>query len=188
MNKPQNPATRVITGKVRFSYAHLFEPRASAEGAEPRYSLCVLIDKSDKETLAKVKTAFAAAEALGVQTVWQGKKPAGYKYPVVRDGDVERPDSEGYAGCWFINANAKSQPAVVDANVQPILDRNEVYSGCYGRVSLNFYPYNQAGNKGIGCGLGNVQKLADGVSLGGRTKPEDDFGTPTETDDLPWDK
>ena len=93
----------------------------------------------------------------------------------MRDGDEDRPDQTEYAGHYFINANSKMQPGIVDKNVQPILDSTEVYSGCYARVSINFFPYNQAGNKGIGCGLNNIQKIADGDYLGGRSRPEDDF-------------
>jgi len=63
----------------------------------------------------------------------------------------------------------------VDKNVQPILDSTEVYSGCYGRASITFYPFNTNGNRGIACGLQNLQKLADGESLGGRSRAEDDF-------------
>ena len=173
--EPKNAETRVLTGTVRFSYAHLFTPHKSAEGADPKYSVTLLIDKKDAVTVERIKTAIKAAEASGIASTWQGKKPASYKYPVVRDGDEEKPDSEGYAGMWFINASCKSKPGVVDANVQPIIDPGELKSGDYGRVTLNFYAYNQAGNKGIGCGLINVQKKADGPALGTRTSPEDDF-------------
>ena len=128
------------------------------------------------QSLAKIKAAFTAAETSGIQTVWQGKKPVTYKYSVVRDGDADKPDQDAYAGKLFINASSKLQPGIVDANVQPIIDRTELYAGCYGRVQINFFPYAQAGNKGIGCGLINVQKLSDGESLGGRMKAEDAFG------------
>ena len=98
-------------------------------------------------------------------------------------GDTERED-EAYAGHWFINANSKTAPQIVDKAVKPILDRDEVYSGCYARVSLNFYAFNSNGNKGIACGLGNIQKIRDGESLGGRSSAADDFSTEEDDDFL----
>ena len=176
-----NQDTKVITGKVRLSYAHIWKPVAISEGQEPKYSVCLLIPKSDKETLRKIKAAIVAAKERG-KSIWGGKIPANLKLPL-RDGDEDRPDQPEYAGHYFINASSKMQPGIVDKNVQPILDSTEVYSGCYARVSINFFPYNQAGNKGIGCGLNNIQKIADGDYLGGRSRPEDDFDVVEAEDD-----
>lgn len=164
--------TKVTTGKVRLSYAHLFEPHA-IDGNEPKYSVSVIIPKSDKETLQAIKEAVAEAKEQG-KGKWGGKVPANIKTPL-RDGDIDREGDEAYAGCYFLNANSKNKPGIVDVNVQPILDSTEVYSGCYARLTLNFYAYNANGNKGIAAGLGNVQKLADGEPLGGFTRAEDDF-------------
>lgn len=164
--------TKVTTGKVRLSYAHLFEPHA-IEGNEPKYSVSVIIPKSDKETLQAIKEAVNEAKEQG-KGKWGGKVPPNVKTPL-RDGDIDREGDEAYAGCYFLNANSKNKPGIVDINVQPILDATEVYSGCYARLTLNFYAYNANGNKGIAAGLGNVQKLADGEPLGGFTRAEDDF-------------
>ncbi|SCK04329.1 Protein of uncharacterised function (DUF2815) [uncultured Clostridium sp.] len=164
--------TKVTTGKVRLSYAHLFEPHA-IDGNEPKYSVSVIIPKSDKETLQAIKEAVNEAKEQG-KGKWGGKVPANIKTPL-RDGDIDREGDEAYAGCYFLNANSKNKPGIVDINVQPILDATEVYSGCYARLTLNFYAYNANGNKGIAAGLGNVQKLADGEPLGGFTRAEDDF-------------
>ena len=151
--------TKVITGKnTRLSYFHGWEP-TSINGGPERYSVSVLIPKDDKETVKAINDAVDAA----------------IKLPL-RDGDTERED-EAYAGHWFINANSKTAPQIVDKAVKPILDRDEVYSGCYARVSLNFYAFNSNGNKGIACGLGNIQKIKDGEPLGGRSSATDDFST-----------
>lgn len=174
--------TKVVTGKIRMSYANLFTARAIAEGQEPKYSLCVLIPKSDKETINKINSAIDAAKKAGA-SLWGGKIPANLKTPL-RDGDEERSDQAEYAGHYFLNATSKQKPGIVDRNLNEIIDPSEVYSGCYGRVSLNFYAFNQAGNKGIGCGLQNVQKLADGESLTGRTRAEDDFEAIDDEDDI----
>jgi hypothetical protein len=165
-------ATKIVTGKARLSYVNLFQPRAQNEGQEPKYSVCVLVPKTDTATVNKIKAAIEAAKEAGKPT-WGGKVPPGLKVPL-RDGDTER-DTPEYKGHWFVNATSKQRPQVVDASVQPILSADEVYSGCYGRVSINFYAYNQNGNRGVAAGLGNVQKVADGEPLSGRSRAEDDF-------------
>lgn len=172
MVKAKRTGTKVTTGKVRLSYAHLFEPHA-IEGNEAKYSVSVIISKSDKETLQAIKDAVNEAKEQG-KGKWGGKVPPNLKTPL-RDGDVERPDDEAYANCYFLNASSKNKPGVVDQYVHDVLDATEVYSGCYGRLTLNFYPFSASGNKGIAAGLGNVQKLEDGEPLGGFTRAEDDF-------------
>ena len=102
----------------------------------------------------------------------------------LRDGDIERPDDEAYANAYFVNANSATAPGIVDSNLDPILERSEVYSGVYGRASINFYAFNSNGNKGIACGLNNLQKIRDGESLGGKSRAEDDFATDVDDDFL----
>lgn len=176
-----NIDTKVITGKVRLSYAHLFKPVAIDDGQEPKYSVCLLIPKSDKQTLKKIKAAVEAAKQAGASK-WGGKIPNNLKMPL-RDGDEERPDQEEYAGHYFLNANSKQAPGIVDKSLQPIMDSTEVYSGCYARASINFFAFNTAGNKGIACGLNNIQKLEDGDYLGGRSRAEDDFDAMDDEDE-----
>jgi len=175
--------TKVITGKnTRLSYFHGWEP-TSINGGSERYSVSVLIPKDDKETVKAINDAIDAAIEEGIAK-FGGKKPnkAAIKLPL-RDGDTERED-EAYAGHWFVNANSKTAPQIVDKAVKPILDRDEVYSGCYARVSLNFYAFNSNGNKGVACGLGNIQKIRDGEPLGGRSSAADDFSTEEDDDFL----
>ena len=178
--KAKRTGTKVTTGKCRLSYAHLFTPHA-IEGNDPKYSVSVLIPKTDTETLKAIKEAVAEAKELG-KGKFGGKVPANLKTPL-RDGDEERPDDEAYVGCYFLNASSKNKPGVVDLSVQPVLDATEVYSGCYGRLTLNFYAYSASGNKGIAAGLGNVQKLSDGEPLGGFTRAEDDFDSVDSAED-----
>lgn len=175
MAKSNEPNTKVVTGLVRLSYVHIFEPTAIDEGSEEKYSVSVIIPKSDKQTLKKVREAVEAAKELGKTKKWGGKIPAKLKTPL-RDGDEERPDDEAYADSYFFNCSSKQKPDVVDRNLNDILDTEEVYSGCYGRVSVNFYPFDQSGSKGVAAGLNNVQKIKDGEPLGGRSSAEDDFG------------
>jgi len=177
-----NNVTKVVTGKVRLSYAHVWEP-VSINDSKPKYSVSLIIPKSDKETIKKINAAVDAAIEEGIAK-FGGKKPnkAALKLPL-RDGDTERED-EAYKNSFFVNANSTTAPQIVDRAVNPILDREEVYSGCYARVSVNFYAYNTNGNKGIACGLGNIQKVADGEPLGGRSNAKDDFGSLEDEDFL----
>ena len=175
-------STKVVTGKVRLSYAHVWEP-VSINDSKPKYSVSIIIPKSDKETVKKINAAVDAAIEDGIAK-FGGKKPnkAALKLPL-RDGDTER-DDEVYKNAYFVNANSTTAPQIVDRAVNPILDREEVYSGCYARVSINFYAYNTNGNKGIACGLGNIQKIADGEPLGGRSNAKDDFSSLDDDDFL----
>lgn len=175
--------TKVITGKnTRLSYFHGWEPVSINGGAE-KYSVSVLIPKDDKETIDAVNAAVDAAIEEGIAK-FGGKKPNrnAIKLPL-RDGDVER-DDEAYKGHYFVNANSLTPPQIVDRAVKPILDRDEVYSGCYARVSLNFFAFNSNGNKGVACGLGNIQKIRDGEPLGSRTTAAEDFSSLEEDDFL----
>lgn len=181
MSTNQSTATKVITGKVRFSYLHVFEPYSMEEGQDKKYSVSLLIPKSDKVTLAKINKAIEAAKELA-KSKFGGKLPAKFKLPV-NDGDIDRPDDEAYAGHYFINANAKTKPGLVDKDTNPIMDQDELYSGCYGRASITFYPFDVSGNRGIACGLNNLQKLKDGDPLGGRVSAEVDFADSFEDDD-----
>ena len=167
--------TKVVTGKIRMSYAYFFTPREAKDGKKAKYGLSVLIPKTDITTLKKIKAAVDAAKEIGRTKNWGGKLPPMLKLPL-RDGDEERPDSPEYAGHYFFNANSDRKPGIVDKDLNAILDPTEVYSGCYGRVAVNFYPFNNEGSKGIAAGLNNVQKLADGEPLGSVVnRPEDDF-------------
>ncbi|NCB99935.1 MAG: DUF2815 family protein [Clostridia bacterium] len=168
--------TKVITGKVRFSYVNIFKSRSFQLGQEEKFSICLLIPKKDKKTIADIKAAIQAAVNQGVSDKWNGKKPANLKLPL-RDGDEERADeAEEYTDMFFLNANSNQKPGVIDMYKNEILDPTEVYSGCWGRASINFFPFNSNGNKGIAVGLNNVQKLGDGEPLGGaRASAEDDF-------------
>ena len=169
----ENQATKVVTGKVRLSYLHVWEPAAVEEGSQKKYSVSLIIPKSDTDTVARIKNAIQSALEAG-KAKFGGKIPAALKLPL-RDGDIERADDDAYLNSWFLNANSSKQPGIVDQNVQPILRQDEVYSGCYGRASINFFAFNTNGNKGIACGLNNIQKLSDGELLGGRTTAEFDF-------------
>lgn len=177
----ENRVTKVITGKVRFSYANVFEPK-SINGSDPKYSVSIIIPKSDKKTLNDIKAAIEAAKKEGVAKLG-GKIPGNLKTPL-RDGDIDRPEDEAYSNSYFINANSITKPGIVDRNRQPILDTTDFYSGCYGRASLVFFAYNANGNKGLAAGLQNLQKLSDGEPLGGRNRAEDDFDEFEEKDDF----
>ena len=177
-----NP-TKVVTGVVRLSYANVWEPKSINGGAE-KYSVSLIIPKADAKTLGAIQKAIDAAIEEG-RGKFGGKIPskAALKLPL-RDGDIDRPDDEAYANCYFVNANSSSAPEIVDKSLNPVLNRSEVYSGVYARVSINFYAFTSNGNRGIACGLGNVQKVRDGEPLGGKASAADDFASDYDGDDF----
>ena len=187
MTKKFTNPCKVITGvNTRWSYANVWDPK-SINGGAPKYSVSLIIPKSDTATVNKIKAAIQSAYEEGESKL----KGNGKSVPALsilktplRDGDLERPDDAAYAGCYFVNANSATAPGIVDADRQPILDRSEVYSGVYGRASINFYAFNSNGNKGIACGLNNLQKIKDGEPLGGKSRAEDDFATDADDDFL----
>lgn len=168
--------TKVVTGKVRLSYVHLFEAYSNNPDQEAKYSCVILIPKSDKVTLKKLQEATDAAAEAGKTTKFNGKVPTNLKTTLHdgdEDGDLER--NPEYEGHMFMSVNSKTKPGIVDSDVNPIMDSTEVYSGCFARVSINAFAYNTQGNRGISFGLNHVQKISDGDYLGGRSKAEDDF-------------
>lgn len=178
MSKNYTNPTKVITGvNTRWSYANVWDPK-SINGGAPKYSVSLIIPKSDTATVNKIKAAIQSAYEEGESKL----KGNGKSVPALsilktplRDGDLERPDDAAYAGCYFVNANSATAPGIVDADRQQILTHSEIYSGIYGRASITFYAFNTKTSRGIACGLQNVQKLRDGEPLGGHSSAEEDF-------------
>ena len=185
MTKFTNP-TKVVTGVCTFSYLNCWEAKA-IEGGKPKFSVSLIIPKSDTKTVEKINAAVQAAYEEG-QSKLKGNGKSVPALSVIktplRDGDLERPDDAAYANAYFINANATSAPGIVDADLNPIMTRSEVYSGVYGRASITFYAFNSSGNKGIACGLNNLQKVRDGQPLGGKASAESDFASDEDEDFL----
>lgn len=176
-------ATQVTTNEVRISYEHLLKPYAAQQGTEEKYSVTVLLPKTDIATKQRIDAAIQAAIAEGVASKWNGVRPPQPPLPIW-DGDGLRPSGEAFGpeckGCWVFTASSKQQPEIVDAASNPIFNPSEVYSGMYARVFINFFAYNAAGKKGIGCGLGPVQKTRDGEPLGGRVSAAEAFGNSSQ--------
>jgi hypothetical protein len=175
--------TKVVTGKIRLSYVHLFEAYSSTDD-DPKFSCVLLIPKTDKVTIAALRAAQQSALANGASGTFGGKAPKSWK-DTIHDGDEEADLDKNpeYAGMLYMNVSSKTRPGIVGPDLLPILDSTEVYSGCFARVSLNAFPYSNSGNQGVSFGLNHVQKLADGDFLGGRSRAEDDFDV-VEDDDL----
>ena len=180
----KNPC-KVVTGKKTvMSYLNVNEPKVPMGGGTPKFSVSLIIPKSDKATYDKIQAAIKAAYEEG-----QGKlRGTGKSVPPLdslklplRDGDQK--GDETYKNSWYINANSTTKPGVVEANCNPILDTSELYSGIIGRASITFYAFNSNGNRGIACGLNNLQKLEDGTPLGGHSRAEDDFADLDDDED-----
>jgi hypothetical protein len=187
MSTNKNP-TKVITGpNTVFSYLTVNEPKVPLGGGTPKFSASLIIRKDDTVTVQKIRAAIQAAYEEGQSKLKGNGKTvpplSAIKTPL-RDGDLERPDDPVYKGCWFLNANSATKPGVVDAALNPIIDPSELYSGIIGRASINFYAFNSNGNRGIACGLNNIQKLRDGTPLGGHSRAEDDFAGLDDDEDF----
>lgn len=169
----------ITTGKVRASYVHVFQPRTPDGGGEPKYSVTLLIPKTDTATLNAIYADIERAKQDGAQKAFNGNIPPACKTPVY-DGDGYRPSGEAFGeecrGCMVVTASAKQQPVIVGLDMQNIINPAELYSGCFIRANINFFAYNSNGNKGIGCGLNAVQKIEDGEPLSARISAEEAFG------------
>lgn len=176
-----NNPTRVLTGEVRLSYANLVTPRSNSgnPNAEPRYSVTLLIPKSDIAVKQNIDASIEAAATDAQARLWGGVKPPVMPTPV-HDGDGVRDNGTAYGpeckGCWVITASSKQKPQVVhQSDINTELAPQDIYSGMYARVTINFFGYNQAGRRGIGCGLGNVMKTREGEPLAGGASAAVDF-------------
>ncbi|MGE4215143.1 MAG: DUF2815 family protein [Anaerotignaceae bacterium] len=175
----QNIPTKCLTGEVRISFEHLTKPYTNTPGADPKYSCTILVPKVDANTYNDLKNALTAAYEMGVKDKWKGMRPQ-LRYPVIYDGDGTRPSGEPFGeeckGHWVLTASSKQMPqAVHQSNIRVQLAETDIYSGMYARVTVNFFPYDSSGNRGVGCGLGNVMKTKDGEPLSGRNNAEGDF-------------
>ena len=184
----QNIATKVLTGEVRLSYANLTAPRAAQDGGDPKYSVTLLIPKTDTATKADIDASMKAAYEDGVSKKWGGARPQ--PKAILHDGDGLRPSGLPFGdeckGCWVITASSKNKPQVVGIdNIQCELAPQDIYSGMYARVTINFYAFDRNGNKGVGCGLGNVMKTKDGDPLSGGASAASDFAAVGTSYDAP---
>ena len=166
----------------------MLKPVAPKDGGTPKYSVSLIIPKSDTVTIQKIRDAIRAAYQEGESKLKGSSKtvpPLDQIRTPLRDGDKEKPDQPEYKNSYFVNANSDNKPGIVDANLQEIVDPDEIYSGIIGRASISFYAYNTNGNRGIGCGLNHLKKLKDGTPLGGFSRAEDDFaGLDDDEDDF----
>lgn len=170
--------TSLRLGPVRFSYVNVFTPRRNPDGTPGKYGVCVILPKSDKEAYRMLTQAYENAKELGKTNKWNGRVPAKVSLPI-HDGDEEKPDDMAFKGCWYFNCSAQNKPGVCVREagmVTDAFDDNDFYSGCYGAITVNLYPYNSNGNVGVGIGLNNVIKTEDGEKLGGARSKEADFG------------
>jgi len=178
--------SKVITEKVRFSYEHLFKPQAGISGGDEKYSVSAIIPKNDKATIGNIEKAIEKATKEGVSRYGSKfGKAANFRNPL-RDGDIDKPDDVAYENSYFLNVKSKTKPGVVDKDLNEIIDPSEVYSGCYGRLSITAFPYSVNGSTGISFSLNNAMKLEDGEPLGGKARAADDFAAfaNDEDDDL----
>lgn len=175
---------KIVLKNVRISYAHIWEPHSIEGEDKKKFSASLIVSKNDKAQIKAINAAIEAAKEMGKtnKSKWKGKIPANLRISF-RDGDVDRPEDEAYENAYFINANSNTRPGVVNKKLEPIMDQDEVYSGCFAAVSITFYPYDTP-KSGIAAGLNHIMKLKDGEPLGGRSSAESDFaGIAIDDDD-----
>lgn len=174
----QNDTLKCLIKNARLSYVALTEPRVPQNGGDAKFSATLLISKTDVAAKADIDAAIRAAMADGKEKAWKGVMPPNPHFPI-HDGDGVRESGEPYGdeckGCWVITASSKQKPEVVDSSLNPIINASDIYSGMYGHATVRFFAYSNSGNKGIGCGLGNIMKTADGEPLSGHTNAATDF-------------
>lgn len=180
--KPRVEGTKLITAEARASHAYVFTPASFEDSDDELYSVMILIPKEDKATLQAMKQAIEAAKEAG-KSKWNGKVPSNLTTPV-RDGDTDEnySDQEAFNGHYFVRAKSRTKPGIIGPDKAPITDSTEFFSGCYARFSVNFFAYDHKGNKGVACGLNNIQKIRDGEPLGGRARAEDEFDSLDDSD------
>ncbi len=176
-----NVPTKVLTGEVRLSYVNLVAPWTNNNdpNAEPKYSVTLLIPKTDTAVKQNIDASIEAAATDAQSKIWNGVRPPVMPIPI-HDGDGVRENGTPYGdeckGCWVITASSKQKPQVVhQSDINTELLPQDIYSGMYARVTINFFGYSKNGKRGIGCGLGNVMKTRDGDPLAGGASAAADF-------------
>lgn len=171
--------TSIRLGEVRFGYVNVFAPRKNEDGTDGKYSVQILIPKKDATALKLIEEAMEAAKRNGVSSKWNGKLPPASKLKLpLRDGDEEFPEDPTYEGMYFMNASSPNKPGVrvlENGSMSEALDSDDMYSGCYGCVTVGMFPYNTSGNVGVAAGLNNLIKTRDGERLSGGHTAEEDF-------------
>lgn len=171
--------TAIRLGEVRFSYVNVFSKRRNKDGTQGKYGCCIIIPKSNTEAIAMFKEAFEAAKELGKVEKWGNRIPAKANQMPLHDGDEEKPDDPAFENCMYFNCSSGNAPGVcikdASGDVVEALDEGDFYSGCYGVVTVNLFPYSTNGNNGVGVGLNNILKLRDGERLSGGRSADADF-------------
>lgn len=169
----------MITGKVRFNWVAVAEPKETPSG-DMKYQASIMIPKDDAATLKQIDDAIEQAIKKGLETGKLAKAHIpGLRRPL-RDGDAEHEQGERgpeYKGMFFLNCSSKNKPGVVGPDAKPLFDPDDFYSGCWGRADINFFPYSNTGNRGVGVGLNNVMKTKDDERLDGRRSAESAFSS-----------
>lgn len=182
MRDPKVDGTKVVCGPCRLSYVHLINPEQVCGQGEPKFTVSVLIPKTETKTIAAINKALETAKENGKQKVWGGTIPNKLDIPL-RDGDIDKEGDENYAGQYYVSAKSLRRPGIIDKNKEPLTSEDDVYSGMWGLVSITLFPYDKAGKKGVGVGLNNVMKTKDDERFGGGASAETDFADYTDDDD-----
>lgn len=172
--------TKCLIGEARMNFVRVFEPEAF-NGGEPKYSVILSFDQDNEELYKKIEAAINECVEKAKTSMYGGKLPKNFKVVEIKDGDEDY-EKDGFAGQYTIKASSAYKPEVVKkatvmgkAQIVPITDEDEFYSGCYGYASVSFFAYDNGVSKGVTCGLNGVIKSRDGEKLGGGGSAAADF-------------
>jgi hypothetical protein len=168
---------------VNLKQARKIDPKNADE--QPKFQLT--INFSPKAQATKQFKRLKKAVEDTIANKWGDNPPRKLRRPFLTVDDLDEIPDGIEEGDVFLRLSSTGRPEVVDRDVEPILNLDEVYSGCYGIVNVQCYPWeHQTGGKGVSFGLGPVQKTRDGDPLGGRAKPANKAfeALPEEDDDL----
>lgn len=177
MSETKTDRVSVMTPEAMLGFHSLFHAKAIEEGKEPTFN-CTLIFSPDAQKTPEFAAMKAAAAAAATKK-WGANVPSGLRNPFRPCAEKPKYFSDLGDGWLYINCSTKQRPGVVKPQgngTVPVLDENEVYSGCFVRATLSPYAYDQKGNKGVSFGLGNVLKARDGERRGGRPTADQEFG------------
>jgi hypothetical protein len=167
---------------VRIAFARLFEPKLNQSKTAEEYSVCIILDPENPTTQALQEAVDdVATEKWGEKAVSLLEK--GRLRDPIHDGDDMESGGEAFAGKLYCNAKSRRAPQIVDRKVQPIIDQDEIYSGCYCNITVSLYAYDKPENKGIGIGLNNIQLIKRGERLSGAPDAEEEFEVLEDTEE-----
>lgn len=175
---------KCVTPTFRASYLTVFEPKSYEQGP-PKYSVEMLFDKKTSDlTDMKKKMGEIAVKAWGKD---KAQWPKNFRWPF-KDGDnmgddIEEAAAEIYAGNYVARTDSQNEVTIIDQKKNDILNKNEIFSGCFCRASLYMVPYENIGGKGPE-GRSGIKLYFQGIQLVKKGEPFGNVGAKNDFDEV----